>query len=213
MPEPVSCSQGERILRAILAKVSNRFIPRGRACDHVPGLSQDIKALISKRDKLRNADPTHPEIGDLNARIDRELGSSRREAWERTVMRAGPNDPSTKFCRRRFLPPVHGAPPPRTHLHHQLGRCLRGRDLDHSFNPLNTQLASHAIRNSGSTTALGPDQLNIHHLRHLGPLGLRYLTLLYNLSIANANIPSIWREAIIIAIPKAGKPPSQGTSF
>ena len=36
------------------------------------------------------------------------------------------------------------------------------------------------------------DSLNIHHLRHLGPAGLLFLTNLFNLSIANANIPSIW---------------------
>ena len=47
------------------------------------------------------------------------------------------------------------------------------------------------MRNSGNSRAAGPDGLTIHHLKHLGPLGLIYLTNLYNLSYMNANIPAI----------------------
>ena len=160
-------------------------------------------------------------------------------------MRAGPNDPSTKFWsllrelsgKKTRTPPnlpitfgdrtltskreiatafcklFTGRPPPRTRLHRQLRRQIHGRTLDHGFTPFTPHLVSHAIRNSGSSTALGPDQLNIHHLRHLGPLAIQYLTSIFNLSIAHANIPAIWRQAIIISIPKPGKPPSQGSSY
>ena len=63
MPEPGSCSQGERILRAILAEASNLYIPRGRTRDFVPGLSREAKSLIAQRDQIRNANPADPEVG------------------------------------------------------------------------------------------------------------------------------------------------------
>ena len=66
---------------------------------------------------------------------------------------------------------------------------------------------------SGNSTAHGPDHLNILHLKHLGPTGISYLCSLFNLSLVSADIPSIWKQAIIIALLKAGKPASLGTSY
>ena len=66
---------------------------------------------------------------------------------------------------------------------------------------------------SGNSTAHGPDHLKILHLKHLGPTGISYLYSLFNLSLASADIPSIWKQAIIIALLKAGKPASLGTSY
>ena len=245
MSEPGSCSQGEKILRAILSEASSLFIPRGRTRDFIPNLPREAKTLISTRDQLRNADPAHPDIPELNLRITRALDASRREAWERTVMQAGPNDPSTKFWSllrelsgKKANTPANmpitfgektytskpsiagafcrlytGRAPPRDGHHRQLKREIRRRSLDHDLRPFSPQSVQNAIRESGSSTALGPDNLNIHHLRHLGPTALEYLSHLYNLSIAHADIPAIWRQAIIIAIPKPGKPSSLGSSY
>ena len=43
------------------------------------------------------------------------------------------------------------------------------------------------------------------HLRHLGPVALDTLLHLINLSWSTAAVPSTWRRAIIIPIPKAGE--------
>ena len=51
------------------------------------------------------------------------------------------------------------------------------------------------------------------HLKQLGPPGIQYLTKLFNLSIQSADIPSIWKQAKIIHIPKVGKPRPLGTSY
>ena len=37
--------------------------------------------------------------------------------------------------------------------------------------------------NNGNYLAAGPDDLTIHHLKKLDPLGLQYLTHLFNLSV------------------------------
>ena len=84
------------------------------------------------------------------------------------------------------------------------------RPLDHDFKPSIRQLVLEAIKDSGTSTALGPDNLNTHHL---GPAEIQYVTHLLNLSIAHADILAIWRKAIIIAIPKPGKPNTQGSSY
>ena len=73
---------------------------------------------------------------------------------------------------------------------------------------------SHQTKSSSdNSTALSPDQLNILHLKHLGPSGISNLWSLFCLSLASADIPSIWKQAIIIALLKASKPASQGTSY
>ena len=81
------------------------------------------------------------------------------------------------------------------------------------FPPFTTSQVRAALNNSGNSTASGPDELTILHLRHLGPCGLSYLTHTLNLSIATANIPSIWKSATIITIPKPGKPPCLSSSY
>ena len=67
-----------------------------------------------------------------------------------------------------------------------------------------------AIENSGSSTALSPDGLTVLQLKHLGPLGLRYLCRLFNLSFTHARIPDIWKHAIIVPLLKPGKLKEQG---
>ena len=51
------------------------------------------------------------------------------------------------------------------------------------------------------------------HLKHLGRLGLQFLTRLYNLSVREADIPAIWKKATIIPVPKPGKNHDVGDSF
>ena len=62
----------------------------------------------------------------------------------------------------------------------QARRRLRHRHRLHSqFAPFTTSLVGDAIKASGTSTASGPDHLTILHLKHLGPIGLEYLTNLF----------------------------------
>lgn len=61
--------------------------------------------------------------------------------------------------------------------------------------------------------AVGPDGLTSLHLKFLGPLGIAYLTKLFNFSVARANIPAVSKRANIIPIPKPGKPAELSTSY
>ena len=85
--------------------------------------------------------------------------------------------------------------------------------LDRNQNPFTTANTVDAIRFSKGSTACGPNNISMVHLKHLGPLGIRYLTKLFNLSVNNAEIPAIWRSADVIPVLKPGKPADQGTSY
>ena len=50
-------------------------------------------------------------------------------------------------------------------------------------------------------------------LKNLGPHGIKFLTNIYNKSINESIIPSIWKTAKIIPLLKPGKPSDKGTSY
>ena len=95
-----------------------------------------------------------------------------------------------------------------------INRNLRDEHpLDHNFRPFTLEDTVAAIKRSKNSSALGPDGLAALHLKHLGPVALRYLTELFNLSVAHNNIPSIWKSALVLPILKPGKSPTEGVSY
>ena len=78
---------------------------------------------------------------------------------------------------------------------------------------LTTSEISAAIRNSKNNNSTGPDGISIRHLKHIGPLGLTYLTNSFNLALNTNTIPHMWKLANIIPIPKPDKDHNTGTSF
>ena len=56
-------------------------------------------------------------------------------------------------------------------------------------------------------------QVNIRHLKNIGPLGLAYLTNMYNRSLNNNVILHTWKLSNIIPIPKPNKDMSIGASY
>ena len=105
---------------------------------------------------------------------------------------------------------------PHTHdptTRHVKRRLLKECPLDTNISPFTTQTVLKVIRNSGNSRAAGPDGLTIHHLKHLGPTGLQYLTDIFNLSFNHSNIPAIWKHATIVPVLKPGKQPGSGTSY
>ncbi len=70
-----------------------------------------------------------------------------------------------------------------------------------------------AIKNTINKDSTGPDNLNIRHLKHLGPIAIQYLTDTLNLALSTNCIPQIWKLAKIIPIPKPNKDPTLGTSY
>ena len=61
--------------------------------------------------------------------------------------------------------------------------------------------------------APGCDDIPPAFLKELGPKGLNELLTICNLSYENADVPQVWRHAVIIPILKRGKPASEVESF
>ena len=79
-------------------------------------------------------------------------------------------------------------------------RLLRNLHRQHQVDPsytANTKWIplTAAIRKAGSSTAQEPDGFTMLHLRHLGAHGLAFMTNLFNLSVAEIDIPAIWKRA------------------
>ena len=70
-----------------------------------------------------------------------------------------------------------------------------------------------AIKKSKNNNSTGPDEINIRHLKHLGPRAISYLTKIYNIVLNSNDIPNIWKMAKIIPIAKPNKDSSIGTSY
>ena len=76
--------------------------------------------------------------------------------------------------------------------------------LNNSFSPFTQDNIIKALKQSKSSTATGPDGLSMLHLKNLGPSGIQYFTDICNLSVNHAEIPDIWKKAIITHLLKAG---------
>ena len=114
------------------------------------------------------------------------------------------------FCNQFTRPvPYHTTPQTRR----TLKQIRKQHPLDHNTDIFTTTQVTDAIQDSSNSIASSPDNLTILHLRHLGPLGLQYLCRLFNLSYRHAEIPAIWKQAIIIPLPKPGKPKNHGSSY
>ena len=85
LPAPVSCHTGERVFRKVLLKASSHSIPQGSIPHFIPGLSDEARALVRQRDSLRSSQPTHPDLGNLEQQVAREIADSNRRTWVSTV--------------------------------------------------------------------------------------------------------------------------------
>ena len=70
---------------------------------------------------------------------------------------------------------------------------------------LTTSQVQEAIKQSKNNNSQGPDKLNIRHLKHIGPLGLAFLTSMFKTALNKNIIPHTWKLANIVSIPKPNK--------
>ena len=78
---------------------------------------------------------------------------------------------------------------------------------------LTTSQVQEAIKQSKNNNSQGPDKLNIRHLKHIGPLGLAFLTSMFKTSLNKNIIPHTWKLANIVPIPKLNKDTDKGTLY
>ena len=75
---------------------------------------------------------------------------------------------------------------------------------------LTTSQVQEAIKQSKNNNSQGPDKLNIRHLKHIGPLGLAFLTSMFKTALNTNIIPHTWKLANIVPYPKTQQRHRQG---
>ena len=70
-----------------------------------------------------------------------------------------------------------------------------------------------AVRRAGYSTNQWHDGLTVLHLPHLEEHGKVFLTELFNLSVAEVYIPTIWKKSVPILILRPEKPSEKGRSY
>jgi hypothetical protein len=243
LQKPTSCGASEKVFRGVLLAAAKHSIPAGYNKEWVPGLSCEVTSLISERNALRVSNPTDPAVEALNHNITELIAENKKSLWGEKVGAAGsrpdaskywsflcglsgkkvsvpPNQPisfgsksiynpriiSQKFIRQYVPYPKSDALTRKVQL-----KLHADHPLDHTFTPFTPALTEDALRKSSSSMATGPDGLTSLHLA--GPVGISYLTDVFNLSVKDAVIPAIWKSARVLPILKPGKPANQGTSY
>ena len=74
---------------------------------------------------------------------------------------------------------------------------------------LTTTQIQEAINQSRSNNPQCPNKLNIKHIKHIGPLGLAFLTSMFKTALNYNIIPHIWKLANIVPIPNPTKTPTR----
>ena len=77
---------------------------------------------------------------------------------------------------------------------------------------LTTTQVQEAIKHSKNNNSQGPDKLITINLKHIGPIGLAFLTSMFKTALNNNIIPHIWKLANIVVVPKCNKIIDNGTS-
>ena len=95
----------------------------------------------------------------------------------------------------------------------KIKKNIRKNKLDADEQEFSDQQTTDAIKKARPSKALGPDKISTLHLKHLGPLGVRYLTDLFNISAKTSQIPAIWKTSTIIPLLKPNKPADTSTSY
>ena len=119
------------------------------------------------------------------------------------------SDIADAFCKQYLNAPAYKA----SKESRETFRETKRNDLDRNFTPFTEEMTRETIKAAKNSTAVGPNSINVLHLKHLGRNGIRYLTRLFNLSVRRADIPAIWKSATVIPVPKPGKPQDQGLSY
>ena len=181
----------EQITQEIYNTNRQTWIHTVESCSHKFNTSQYFSLLKSLSGKHISIPPNQP-ITFQNKTLTRngEIAIAFNKQFTSTVRHT--TDPMARLVKRRLN---------------------KMRPLDINLNLFTTDLVSQDIRKSGNSRAAGPDGFTNLHLKHLGPLGLQYLTDLFNLSFNHADIPSIWKLAIVFPLLKAGKPAGLGPNY
>ena len=96
------------------------------------------------------------------------------------------------------------------HATHIINRHINRATYKDITSHSHTSQVQEAIKQRKNNNSQCPDKLNIRHLKHIGPLGLAFLTSMFKIALNKNIIPHTWKLANIVHIPKPPKRHRQG---
>ena len=231
-----------KTLTNLILEADKLYIPKGKINNKKTLLPEHIRLQIDERDELRTEDPTNNRIDEMTTNIRTAINKHKTELFKQHLDGNWDHRSNTHILWKTINGLTNKKPKTNTNCtitfnnttaetdkqkadnftkqFTNITKHKTNRKIIRDINKLKTeqititleqvQKALKATKNNNST---GPDNINIKHLKHLGPIALQFLTDIYNNSLNKNIIPQIWKTAKIIPIPKPNKDTSLGTSY
>ena len=239
---PLNTHQAEKSFRKILNEAAKRHIPAGRIPKIKVNYPSEALRLAQQRDSLRTTNPNDARIAELTNEIQQIVNEHRRMTWQ-AHLEDCPNGSKqlwstiqgisgkkkrpplsaicfnrrqlsdAKKCAANFCRQFIEHPTNPDKARRAVRRRFKKLGTDHNPPIFTPEEVSAAMNNAKSSKALGPDGIATVMLKKLGPAAISYMTNLFNMTMQTLNIPTIWKEARIVPIPKPNKPTDQGASY
>ena len=205
-------------------------------------LPDHIVCKITQRNNISRANTCDPALKLLNEEITSDIQKHKQNIWKehldalldhrhnthilwKTIHglsnRAPPPTLNTSitFSNKPTTTPIHIAncftkqfTNTAKHATNKINRYINRATRKHNITLTTTQVQE-AIKQSKNNNSHTPDNLNIRHLKYIGPLGLAFLTSMLETALNTNIIPHIWKLANIVPIPKPNKDIYKGTSY
>ena len=242
-PAPTNIFDAEKTFRRIINKAAKASIPAGRIKDTIPEIPTSAMDKITKRDELRDSNPSSPEIQQLNQEINSEINNFRKEKWKETVNNIDKKCSSKLFKLIKNLSNKDIANPNQairfkgkylslgkdiatgfvkqftSVVHHKSSKNSRKVTKDIKKNTLDDSISftpeqtREAIKKCKASKAVGPDGISNLHIKHLGQKGIEFLTNIFNISVSCSKIPDIWKQSFVVPLLKPGKDKGDSNSY
>ena len=83
--------EDERFFRKTIQNAAKNYIPSGRIMRTIHEIPTEALNDITKRDRLRNEDPTNPRLPELNRDINKKINIHKQQKWKEHLSKCQPN--------------------------------------------------------------------------------------------------------------------------
>ena len=213
---PTNIHSANRIFTNIILMADKHNIPKGKMHSNCRLLPEDIVCKITKKNNITRANNCDPALKLLNEEIIYDIQKHKQNIWKehldaRWDHRHNTHTPwktihniqqqnsnyTQKHC-TLFHQTIHKYCQTRNTQNKQTHEQnnIQGYNIT-----LTTSQVQEAIKQSKNNKSQGPDKLNIRHLKHIGPLGLAFLTSMFKTALNKNLIPHTWKMANSVPIP------------
>ncbi|UYV73409.1 hypothetical protein LAZ67_10003086 [Cordylochernes scorpioides] len=219
-PTPKNYSRASNLI----ISCAKKFIPRGHRKIYIPCWSPESERLYQEYNLSGNTETAENLI--------RSLDDSRKHRWHTMLEQMDFSKSSRKSW--SLLRKLGGADPPHKHNQltnpNKIATCISSKSRIHpnpseksrlkkvigtnlSKSSTHPQLSTNidlnevedAIKVTHNNRAPGPDGIMPEFMKHLGQKAIKWMAKLFTNILSTGSIPSVWKQAKVLAILKPGK--------